>query len=676
MAAYLAVCLRFKLLRGFVKSMCGIAGQLGGCLRQGFEQTARQMTDTLKHRGPNDGGVWIDEAMGVALSHCRLSILDLSSAGHQPMMSASGQFVIVFNGEVYNHLELRRELEKMPLDKEGSRGEGWRGHSDTETLLAGFETWGIEATLKKTVGMFAIALWDREEKALTLARDRMGEKPLYYGWQGDTFLFGSELKALKAHPDFLAEIDRDAICLYLRHCAIPAPYSIYKGIKKLLPGTYLRLQLDNGVDNLRVLNPKKYWSLSEVVAQGLATPFAGSDTDATVVLDSQLKQSIGLQMMADVPLGAFLSGGVDSSTVVALMQAQSICRVKTFSIGFDEQGYNEAGYAKAVAQHLGTEHTELYVSSAEAMQVIPMLGRIYDEPFADSSQIPTFLVSQMARQHVTVSLSGDAGDELFCGYNRYALADIWRGVEKVPFGVRRMAGHLVKSVAPYTWGAFSKLAANCVSLPGNMSDKLEKLATRLVSVDGVNELYYSLVSEIDNPEQVVIGAKEPATWLTEIGVKLPFGDPKLHMMFMDAMTYLPDDILVKVDRAAMANSLETRVPLLDHRVIELAWTLPMAMKMRDSKSKWILRQVLYQYVPEKLIERPKAGFGIPLGDWLRGPLRDWVEALLDKTRLQQEGFFNVEYIRAAWQAHLEGKRNNSTFLWNILMFQVWLEENK
>ncbi|MEQ1777322.1 MAG: asparagine synthase (glutamine-hydrolyzing), partial [Nitrosomonas sp.] len=369
-----------------------------------LECVVSRMSMRIQHRGPDDGGVWVDEAVGIALGHCRLSILDLSPAGHQPMTSASGRYMIVFNGEVYNHLDLRSELEKILPCPPLSRGNiVWRGHSDTETLLAGFETWGVEATLKKTVGMFAIALWDREERVLTLARDRMGEKPLYYGWQGGTFLFGSELKALKEHPDFLAEIDRDAICLYLRHCAIPAPYSIYKGIKKLLPGTYLQLPLVRDIDELRALNPKNYWSLAEVATQGMAAPFVGSDTDAIAALDSQLKQSVGLQMMADVPLGAFLSGGVDSSTVVALMQAQSIRPVKTFSIGFDEQGYNEAGYAKAVAQHLRTEHTELYVSSTEAMQVIPMLGRMYDEPFADSSQIPTFLVSQMARQHVTVS---------------------------------------------------------------------------------------------------------------------------------------------------------------------------------------------------------------------------------------------------------------------------------
>ena len=651
--------------------MCGIAGFLTadpGRLGD-LEAASTRMALAIQHRGPDDAGAWADAQAGVALAHRRLSILDLSPAGHQPMVSASGQYVMAFNGEIYNHLELRGKLQ-VASGKEQS----WRGHSDTETLLAGFEAWGIESTLKKTVGMFAIALWDREERVLTLARDRIGEKPLYYGFQNNTFVFGSELKALKAHPDFLGEIDRDVICLYLRHCTIPAPYSIYKGIKKLLPGTYLQLPFGGDVDALCAASPKAYWSLEEVAAQGLAAPFVGSDADAIAALDSQLKQSIGLQMMADVPLGAFLSGGVDSSTVVALMQTQSVRPVKTFSIGFDEPGYNEAEYAKAVAQHLGTDHTELYVSSAEAMQAIPMLGRIYDEPFADSSQIPTFLVAQMARQHVAVSLSGDAGDELFCGYNRYALADTWGRIERVPFGVRRMAGRLVKSVAPATWDAFFQQAAHFLPLPVNMSEKLGKLASRLVGVDGVDELYYSLVSEIDHPEQVVIGAKEPATWLTEVGMKSSFADVKQHMMLMDTMTYLPDDILVKVDRAAMANSLETRVPFLDHRVVELAWALPLSMKIRDGKSKWILRQVLYQYVPKPLIERPKAGFGIPLGDWLRGPLREWVEGLLDENRLRQEGFFNVLYIRAKWQAHLVGKRNNQTFLWNVLMFQVWLEE--
>ena len=524
--------------------------------------------------------------------------------------------------------------------------------------------------------MFAIALWDREEKMLTLARDRIGEKPLYYGFQKETFIFGSELKALKAHPDFLGEIDRDVICLYLRHCYIPAPYSIYKGIQKLLPGTYLQMPLGRPDHVLREVAPKPYWSLAEAAAHGRSNPFVGSDADAVAALDTQLKQSIGLQMMADVPLGAFLSGGVDSSAVVALMQTQSVHPVKTFAIGFDEQGYNEAGYAKAVAKHLGTQHTELYVSSEQAMKVIPLLGEIYDEPFADSSQIPTFLVAQMARQHVAVSLSGDGGDELFGGYNRYALANTWAKIEKIPLGIRKIAGQLIQSVAPTTWDAFFKHAAHFVTLPAGMSHKLDKLATRLINVESTAELYYSLVSEIDKPQQAVIGGQEPATWLTETGLKLPFDDARLHMMFMDVMTYLPDDILVKVDRAAMANSLETRVPLLDHRVIELAWTLPMSMKVRGGKNKWALRQVLYQYVPKELVERPKAGFGIPLGEWLRGPLKDWAETLLEENRLQQEGFFNPQYVRAQWHSHLAGERNNQTFLWNVLMFQVWLAEQK
>lgn len=662
--------------------MCGITGfwQASDFSAVTAEAVARTMAERIAYRGPNDFGVWLDEKAGVALAHRRLSIVDLSPAGHQPMLSASARYVMVFNGEIYNHLELRKELEaltpSLALPLLGGENISWRGHSDTETLLAGFEAWGIEATLKKTVGMFAIALWDREEKILTLARDRIGEKPLYYGFQNDTFVFGSELKALRAHPDFIGEIDRDVICLYLRHCYIPAPYSIYKGIKKLLPGTYLQLQLGRDIEVLRAVKPKVYWSLQDVVSQGIAAPFAGSDAEAVVALDAQLRQSIGLQMMADVPLGAFLSGGIDSSTIVALMQAQSVRPIKTFTIGFDEQGFDEAVYAKAVAKHLGTEHTELYVPSSEAMKVIPRLSQMYDEPFADSSQIPTFLVSQMAKSHVTVSLSGDAGDELFCGYNRYMLADKWNKYAGVPFSIRAMAGSIINAVPPVVREAVLNQAGKIVSLPVNASDKLAKLASRLESVDGVDELYYSLVSEINDPAKIVLGASEPASWLTDVGLGTHFDDKKLHMMFMDTMTYLPDDILVKVDRAAMANSLETRVPFLDHRVIELASSFPMSLKCRDGQTKWILREVLYQYVPRQLIERPKAGFGIPLGDWLRGPLREWAEALLDEGRLAQEGYFNVQSVREKWQAHLAGKHNNQSFLWNILMFQEWLEAQK
>jgi asparagine synthase (glutamine-hydrolysing) len=656
--------------------MCGFAGYLtnNADVLANADGIANSMAKTIQHRGPNDSGVWVDVNAGVALAHRRLSIVDLSPAGHQPMVSNSGRYVIAFNGEIYNHLELRRELDLAFGLAIGTKDACWKGHSDTETLLAGFEAWGIEDTLNKTIGMFAISLWDRNEKVLTLARDRMGEKPLYYGFQKNTFLFGSELKALKAHPDFLSEIDRNVLCLYLRHCYIPAPYSIYNGIKKLLPGTYVQLSLgDNENSQSQSLLPKAYWSMADVAAEGLARPFVGSDAEAIAAVDSQLKQSIGLQMAAEVPLGAFLSGGIDSSTVVALMQTQSSRSVKTFSIGFDESGYNEAVYAKDVARHLGTEHTELYVSSTDAMKVIPLLAEIYDEPFADSSQIPTFLVSQMAKQHVTVSLSGDAGDELFCGYNRYLLADTWKKLELAPIGLRKLGSQAINLIEPQTWDVFFRQISKFKKMPDNMGGKLEKLA-KIMSTDSIQDAYYCLVSDIDQPDQLVLGTSEPETWLTKIGLKASFNDAKHHMMFMDAMTYLPDDILVKVDRAAMANGLETRVPFLDHHVVELAWQLPMNMKKRDGKTKWVLREVLYQYVPKHLIERPKTGFGIPLGDWLRGPLCLWVESLLNEQRLHKEGYFNVSYVRDLWRVHLSGRRNHQSLLWSILMFQAWIEK--
>lgn len=659
--------------------MCGLTGflQPGGIVSSDAKATAMSMAQRIAHRGPDDSGVWTDTDLGLAIAHQRLSILDLSTAGHQPMLSASGRYVIAFNGEIYNHLELRRELEAVRYEGRGSGR--WRGHSDTETLLAGFEAWGFEATLKKSVGMFAIALWDREERTLFLTRDRIGEKPLYYGLQSGVFLFGSELKALKAHPAFKGEIDRDAVALLLRHNYIPAPYSIYKGINKLPPGTFFQWTVGSaGWAGGDLPEPVPYWSLDSVVQSGLDSPFVGDDREAISVLESRLKESIGLQMMADVPLGVFLSGGIDSSAIVALMQAQSSRPVKTFTIGFHEEGYNEAEHAKMVAQHLGTEHTELYVTPEQAQAVIPLLSTLYDEPFSDSSQIPTFLVSQLAKQQVTVSLSGDAGDELLGGYGRYFLArSIWGKVSRFPYSWRKGFAGGIHMLSPDMWSAIGKPIANF--LPGRLrsrpiGDRAYKLA-EILGARRPEEIYRGLMSHWKHPENVVIGATMLPTMLTDTSAWSTAANFEHSMMYVDALSYLPDDILVKVDRAAMGVSLETRVPFLDHRVVEFAWRLPLSMKIRHGQGKWILRQMLYKYVPKELIERPKMGFGVPIHEWLRGPLRDWAEALLDEGRLQREGYFNPRPIRVKWAEHLAGRRNWSYYIWDVLMFQAWLEVN-
>jgi len=655
--------------------MCGLVGLLGGVADEvGDESLLRIMSDTLIHRGPDDGGYWCDSEQRIGFGHRRLAIVDLSTAGHQPMVSASGRYVIAFNGEIYNHLALRKDIEKIPPSPPFAKGGilEWRGHSDTETLLAGFEAWGIEATLKKTVGMFAIALWDREEKVLTLARDRMGEKPLYYGWQGSgnerVFLFGSELKALKAHPAFAAEIDRGALCLLLRHNYIPAPYSIYQGIAKLEPGCLLSVQLAHPEPMIW-----KYWDAVEVARAGVAKPFAGTADEAVDALEVLAKDAVRQQMMADVPLGAFLSGGIDSSTVVALMQAQSSRPVKTFTIGFNEKGYNEAVHAKAVAAHLGTEHIELYVTPEQAMDVIPLLPGLYCEPFADSSQIPTFLVSQLAKQQVTVSLSGDAGDELFCGYNRYQLTnDLWKKLSHAPIQLRSLVAKGISAVSPSVWDRVGGAIPGVGSYVRLLGDKMHKGAGVLSSAT-VDELYLGLVSYQRNPENWVIGGKEPDTKLTGLRPNLEGLGVVERMMALDTISYLPDDILVKVDRAGMGVSLEGRVPFLDHRLVEFAWSLPLEYKLRDGQTKWPLRQVLYRHVPRELIDRPKMGFGVPLHDWLRGPLRDWAEGLLGEARLRREGYFHPEPIRKMWSEHLIGKCNWSNHLWGVLMFQAWLE---
>lgn len=649
--------------------MCGFAGFLcssNAVIRNDYPALLKRMGNAIQHRGPDDSGIWYDVDAGVGLSHQRLSIVDLSAAGHQPMEAGSGRYVIAFNGEIYNHLTLRQELENT------GHGQSWRGHSDTETLLAGFDAWGIEATIIKSIGMFALAVWDKQHRTLTLVRDRLGEKPLYYGWQGDTLLFGSELKALKEHVAFSAPIDRNALTLMMRYNYIPAPYSIYQGIQKLLPGSFLTVSLNN-----RNVKLKSYWDPRQIVANGISQPFSGSREDAVRELDTLLKDAVGQQMMADVPLGAFLSGGVDSSTIVALMQTKSNRPVRTFTIGFNEDGYNEAEHAKAVAKHLGTDHTELYVSAQQALDVIPNLPNLYCEPFSDSSQIPTFLVSQMARQHVTVSLSGDAGDELFSGYNRYVLGKrLWGKLTLLPVGLRSILANLITRFPVQTWDRiFDTLK---FLLPSRLAqvkigDKLHKGAGVLAAQTSA-ELYQLLCSHWTNPQDLVIGGNEFSTVLTNRTLQ-PQTDHFVHqMMAFDMLSYLPDDILVKVDRAAMGVSLETRVPLLDHRVVEFAWQLPLDYKLHKGIGKWPLREVLYKYVPKELIERPKMGFGVPIDSWLRGPLQEWAESLINESRLRQEGFFNPLPIRQKWIEHLSGKRNWQYYLWDILMFQAWLEQ--
>ncbi len=646
--------------------MCGLAGFLFDNQVEAVDAQLKAMADAISHRGPDASGYWHDVSKGIGLAHRRLSILELSEAGSQPMHSPSQRYVIAFNGEIYNHNAIRRHLESLT-----HAGLAWRGHSDTETLVAGFDLLGIEATTRMAVGMFAFAVWDRQTGTLTLGRDRLGEKPLYYSWQGDTFLFGSELKALRAHSAFNATIDRGALSLFMRHAYIPAPYSIYEGIAKLSPGCLLEVSREQREPVIR-----HYWSGAEVAEGGVAKPFDGSTEQAVDDLETLLTDAVGQQMVADVPLGAFLSGGIDSSTVVALMQAQSARPVRTFTIGFHEAGYNEAEDAMAVARHLGTEHTELYISAQQSIDVIARLPALYDEPFADSSQIPTFLVSQLARQHVTVSLSGDAGDELFCGYNRYQLTrKLWSKLSRVPLSARKLMAKALTGLSPDTWDRVASAVGPLLPRAARLSqtgDKLHKGAGVLAS-ESVDALYLGLVSQWPDPASVVIGGTEPPTLLRGNAPELAGLDDVERMMALDLLTYLPDDILTKVDRAAMGVSLETRVPFLDHRVVEWAWHLPLAMKLRDGQSKWILRQVLYRHVPRALIERPKRGFGVPIDMWLRGPLRSWAEALLDESRLQKEGYFHPAPIRQKWQEHLSGKRNWQYQLWNVLMFQMWLE---
>ena len=626
--------------------MCGWAGfwTNDACEQAELGDEVTRMTATLSHRGPDDSATWVDAECGLALGFRRLAILDLTPAGRQPMMSASGRYVIVFNGEVYNFALLRATLQPF--------GHQFRGGSDTEVMLAAIEQWGLEAATKKFIGMFAFALWDRKERCLSLVRDRLGKKPLYYGITRQTFLFGSELKAFRAHSDFQPEVNRHALTLFLRHSAIPAPHSIYQGIYQLPPGHIVTIAAP-----ISAPTPQPYWSLRDVVNRGKANPFTGSEAEAADQLENLLREVVRLRMISDVPLGAFLSGGVDSATVVSLMQAQSSRRVQTFSIGFEESAYDEAEHARAVASHLGTEHTELYVTAAEAQNAIPRLPEIYDEPFADSSQIPTFLLAQLSRRKVTVSLSGDGGDELFAGYSRYAdTARLWQKLRLIPPVVRRGIAGGMRAVG--TKSALTKQMHR-------LSDIFEARTP--------DALYHRICSHWKSPADVVIGGFEPATVFTDTSQwpdRCTFTE---RMLFLDSVSYLPEDIFTKVDRASMAASLEARVPLLDHRVVEFAWRLPLSFKLRDGQSKRILREVLHRYVPRKIVERPKMGFGVPIGAWLRGPLRPWAETLLDPSRLKREGYFHPAPIREKWVEHLSGQHNWQYYLWDVLMFQAWLE---
>jgi asparagine synthase (glutamine-hydrolysing) len=648
--------------------VCGITG----IFRQHAEsnsdlsQIVSDMALAISHRGPDDAGVWSDEEQGIALGHRRLSVLDLSSAGHQPMHSANERYVMAFNGEIYNHLSIRAELEASGL------APTWRGHSDTETLLSSFSAWGVVPALQRTIGMFAIVLWDCTERRLILVRDRLGEKPLFYGWVQGAFVFGSELKALRAYPGFDNAINPNTLALFLAHNVISAPYSIYQDIFKLEPGCLL--SLDNVSLASRSIHSEPYWRLSDVARAGLASPIK-NESEALLSLDDTLRKAVALQTVADVPIGAFLSGGVDSTTIVAMMQTQSNRPVQTFTVGFDEAQFDESLHALAIAKHLGTDHHELRVTSDDAKRVIPLLSGMYDEPFADSSQIPTYLVSQTTQRNVTVALSGDGGDELFGGYNRYVLGPkMWDALAWIPRAFRYGLGMGMQQLPVAPLNALVHLLPKAYDV-ANFGHMVRKMGCRIKAVSNQDELYRSLVTEWPQAWQIVRGATYLPTILDDPELVADVLDAEHRMMLWDTVNYLPDDILTKVDRAAMSVSLETRVPFLDHRVVELAWRLPLHMKIRNGQGKWALRQVLYQYVPEKLIERPKMGFGIPVGQWLRGPLRDWGEILLDESRLMREGYLLPAPVRKMWDQHLSGRYDWTTRLWAVLMFQAWLEEN-
>lgn len=653
--------------------MCGIAGGIFAAnTDQRVHDILRRMNAEQVHRGPDDSDIWLDESTGVGLAHRRLAVIDLSREGRQPMISPSGRYILVYNGEVYNYEDIRCDLAKTREDL------AWRGHSDTEVILAAIDHWGLVPAVQRFVGMFALAVWDRQERVLSLVRDRIGIKPLYYGLAGRCIVFGSELKALRTHPEFTAQIDRQALQDYLQFAYVPAPRTIYTQAWKLPAGHHLSIALsvDDRQPSLPATEP--YWSAETVAIRGHQHPADISESAAVSQMTDILNEAVRSRMMADVPLGAFLSGGIDSSTIVALMQANSARPVKTFTIGFHEAGYDEARHAAAVAHHLGTEHTELYASHKAALDLIPELPSVYCEPFADPSQIPTLLLSRLTRESVTVCLSGDGGDEIFGGYNRHFLGQrLWPMMLRIPLGWRRNMAEWLRTIPPHGWDGFFNVLQRCkfprrwlIDTPG---DRLHKLA-RGISAASAGQMYTRWITHWQPTDDVLIGRFKAHERQIDTGRIDLDGDFTSRMMLMDLKGYLADDILVKLDRATMAASLEARVPMLDHRVVEAAWRLPLHFKVAGGRGKCILRKILNQYVPAHLVERPKSGFAVPLDSWLRGPLRDWAENLLSCERLKREGFFKPAPIRLKWQEHLSGRRNWQYHLWNVLMFQAWLSQ--